>query len=117
MRQEVLDDILPVLQRTETMYILEGTEYIYYDENTIGNAIDDWYIDAIRTIDVYKRQIADIAVKCFRKPFDIAMRQQKAGIMGSCQYGAGILGKKLFIGNIYAMLLQLFAHFLVAQIA
>ena len=38
MRQEVLDDILPVLQRTETMYILEGTEYIYYDENTIGNA-------------------------------------------------------------------------------
>ena len=63
------------------------------------------------------RMIADIAVKCFRKPFDIAMRQQKAGIMGSCQYGAGILGKKLFIGNIYAMLLQLFAHFLVAQIA
>ena len=50
MRQEVLDDILPVLQRTETMYILEGTEYIYYDENTIGNAIDDWYIDAIRTM-------------------------------------------------------------------
>lgn len=50
MQQEVLDDILPVLQRTETMYILEGTEYIYYDENTIGNAIDDWYIDAIRTM-------------------------------------------------------------------
>ena len=50
MRQEVLDDILPILQRTETMYILEGTEYIYYDENTIGNAIDDWYIDAIRTM-------------------------------------------------------------------
>lgn len=50
MQQDVLDDILPVLQRTETMYILEGTEYIYYDENTIGNAIDDWYIDAIRAM-------------------------------------------------------------------
>ena len=38
--------------------------------------------------------IADIAVKCFRKPFDIAMCQQKAGIVCSCQYGAGILGEK-----------------------
>lgn len=47
MTEEQLSDILPVLQDTDTMYILEGTEYIYYDERTIHYAIDDWYVRSI----------------------------------------------------------------------
>lgn len=47
MTLEQLSDILPVLQDTDTMYILEGTEYIYYDERTIHYAIDDWYVRSI----------------------------------------------------------------------
>jgi len=43
-----LEDILPVLKDTGTMYILEGTEYIYYDEQTIHHAIDDWYVQSIK---------------------------------------------------------------------
>lgn len=50
MSQEHLQHILPTMHDTGTMYILEGTEYIYYDEDTIGNAIDDWYIQAIRSL-------------------------------------------------------------------
>lgn len=50
MTQEQLADILPVLQETDTMYILEGTEYIYYDERTIHHAIDDWYIRSIHAM-------------------------------------------------------------------
>ncbi len=50
MTQEQLSYILPTLKSTETMYILEGTEYIYYDEHTIGKAIDDWYVQAIRAM-------------------------------------------------------------------
>ena len=48
MTTEQLTDILPVLKDTDTMYILEGTEYIYYDERTIRYAIDDWYVRSIR---------------------------------------------------------------------
>ena len=47
MTAEQLTDILPVLKDTDTMYILEGTEYIYYDERTIHYAIDDWYVRSI----------------------------------------------------------------------
>lgn len=43
-----LADIIPTLKNTNTMYILEGTEYIYYDEQTIAYAIDDWYVRTIR---------------------------------------------------------------------
>lgn len=43
-----LADIIPTLKNTNTMYILEGTEYIYYDEQTIAYAIDDWYVRSIR---------------------------------------------------------------------
>lgn len=45
-----LEGILPVLKRTDTMYILEGTEYIYYDEQTIHYAIDDWYVQSIKSM-------------------------------------------------------------------
>ncbi len=45
---EQLSDIIPVLKSTGTMYILEGSEYIYYDELTIHHAIDDWYVRSIR---------------------------------------------------------------------
>ena len=45
---EQLSDIIPVLKSTGTMYILEGTEYIYYDELTIHHAIDDWYVRSIK---------------------------------------------------------------------
>ena len=48
MTEEQLTDILPVLKDTDTMYILEGTEYIYYDEQTIHYAIDDWYVRSIK---------------------------------------------------------------------
>ena len=48
MTMEQLSDIIPVLKRTDTMYILEGTEYIYYDEQTIHYAIDDWYVRSIK---------------------------------------------------------------------
>lgn len=48
MTAEQLSDIIPTLKRTETMYILEGTEYIYYDEHTIHHAIDDWYVRSIK---------------------------------------------------------------------
>ena len=65
MRQEVLDDILPVLQRTETMYILEGTEYIYYDENShlvvdINNLIEysNKYFSNQSAISILKINIA-----------------------------------------------------------
>nr|MBQ8253305.1 Cof-type HAD-IIB family hydrolase [Lachnospiraceae bacterium] len=47
MRYEWLSDIIPVLKSTGTMYILEGSEYIYYDELTIHHAIDDWYVRSI----------------------------------------------------------------------
>ena len=50
MGEEQLAEMMSVFRKYHIMYILEGTEYIYYDENTIGNAIDDWYIDAIRTM-------------------------------------------------------------------
>lgn len=48
MTVQQLADIIPVLKNTDTMYILEGTEYIYYDERTIHYAIDDWYVQSIR---------------------------------------------------------------------
>lgn len=48
MTVEQLSDIIPTLKSTDTMYILEGTEYIYYDERTIHQAIDDWYVQSIR---------------------------------------------------------------------
>ncbi len=48
MTYEQLSDIIPVLKATDTMYILEGTEYIYYDERTIHYAIDDWYVRSIK---------------------------------------------------------------------
>ena len=48
MTAEQLADIIPVLKATDTMYILEGTEYIYYDERTIHYAIDDWYVRSIQ---------------------------------------------------------------------
>ncbi|MBE5881477.1 MAG: Cof-type HAD-IIB family hydrolase [Lachnospiraceae bacterium] len=50
MTHEQLKDILPTLKSTETMYILEGTEYIYYDEQTIHHAIDDWYVQSIKSM-------------------------------------------------------------------
>lgn len=48
MTTEQLADIIPTLKSTDTMYILEGTEYIYYDEQTIHYAIDDWYVRSIK---------------------------------------------------------------------
>ncbi len=48
MTTEQLEDIIPTLKSTDTMYILEGTEYIYYDEQTIHYAIDDWYVRSIK---------------------------------------------------------------------
>lgn len=48
MTTEQLSDIIPTLKNTDTMYILEGTEYIYYDEQTIHHAIDDWYVRSIK---------------------------------------------------------------------
>ncbi len=50
MTREQLEDILPTLKATGTMYILEGTEYIYYDEHTIHYAVDDWYVQSIKTM-------------------------------------------------------------------
>jgi hypothetical protein len=42
MTKEQLEGILPILRETGTTYILEGTEYLYYDEQTIGNEHEDW---------------------------------------------------------------------------
>lgn len=50
MTSQQISAILPVLQRTKTMYILEGTEYIYYDKNTIDLMGDDWYIQSIKAV-------------------------------------------------------------------
>lgn len=37
-----------IFRKYDTMYILEGTEYIYYDEQTFLDNPDDWYVQMVK---------------------------------------------------------------------
>lgn len=45
---EQLDDMFRIFRENDTMYILEGPEYIYYDEETFVDDPDDWYIQFVK---------------------------------------------------------------------
>lgn len=46
--KEQLEKLTGVLRAHRAMYILEGTEYIYYDEETAAGAEDDWYLQYVK---------------------------------------------------------------------
>lgn len=46
--EEQLAQIYDIFRQHDTMYILEGTEYIYYDEKTFFEDPNDWYVQFVR---------------------------------------------------------------------
>lgn len=42
--REQLDELIQAFRKYKIMYILEGTEYIYYDEETAEGMEEDWYL-------------------------------------------------------------------------
>lgn len=42
--KEQLEELIQTFRRYKIMYILEGTEYIYYDEETAEGMEEDWYL-------------------------------------------------------------------------
>lgn len=42
-------ELITVFRKYRAMYILEGTEYIYYDEEMVNGFEDDWYLRHINT--------------------------------------------------------------------
>lgn len=47
LNQEQLKDLVSVFRQYGAMYILEGTEYIYYDEETEKSPEGDWYLQYV----------------------------------------------------------------------
>lgn len=47
MKKEQLEELVSVFREYGAMYILEGTEYIYYDEETEANPEGDWYLQYV----------------------------------------------------------------------
>ena len=45
-----LQKMYEIFRRYDTMYILEGTEYIYYDEVTFEDNPDDWYVQLVKSM-------------------------------------------------------------------
>lgn len=48
--KEQLEKLISVFRQYNVMYILEGTEYIYYDEKTKEDPEGDWYLQHIREV-------------------------------------------------------------------
>ena len=48
LNQKELDQMISLFRKYNAMYILEGNEYIYYDEETVGEPGEDWYIQYIK---------------------------------------------------------------------
>ncbi|MBP3459336.1 MAG: Cof-type HAD-IIB family hydrolase [Lachnospiraceae bacterium] len=42
-----LEEMISLFRKYGIMYILEGTEYIYYDEETVDDIADDWYLQYV----------------------------------------------------------------------
>lgn len=43
-----LQEMYHIFRKHDTMYILEGTEYIYYDEETFEDDPNDWYVQLVK---------------------------------------------------------------------
>ena len=48
MGEEQLAEMMSVFRKYHIMYILEGTEYIYYDEETVEDFGEDWYLQYVK---------------------------------------------------------------------
>lgn len=44
---EQIEEMVSVFRKYNSMYILEGTEYIYYDEETLEDFGEDWYLQYV----------------------------------------------------------------------
>ena len=45
--KQQLEELISVFRKYHAMYILEGTEYIYYDEEMVNDFEEDWYLQYV----------------------------------------------------------------------
>lgn len=83
--REQLEEMISLFRKYNIMYILEGTEYIYYDEETVDDFQDDWYLQYVN--DTIPHRFISV---------------QKAGTIDACK--ASIHARNSDPGELYRIL-------------